>query len=59
MGMGLTTSMSAEASPFSDCISREAKDQVVFTSSTDDPLLYARHRMDWKFSGGGRGRQQT
>ena len=47
---GITTSMTAEASPFPTPISRQEKDdQVVFTWSTDDPPLHARYRIEWKF----------
>ena len=47
---GITTSMTAEASPFLTPISRQEKDdQVVFTWSTDEPPLHARYRIEWKF----------
>ena len=47
---GITTSMTAEASPFPTSISRqENDDQVEFTWSTDDPPLHARYRIEWKF----------
>ena len=47
---GITTSMTAEASPFRTPISRQQKDdQMVFTWSTDEPPLHARYRIEWKF----------
>jgi peptide deformylase len=47
---GVTTSMTAEASPFLTPISRQQKDdQVVFTWSTDEPPLHAHYRIEWKF----------
>ena len=47
---GITTSMTAEASPFRTPISRQIKDdQVVFAWSTDEPPLHARYRIEWKF----------
>jgi peptide deformylase len=47
---GITTSMTAEASPFPTPISHQQKgDQVVFTWSTDEPPLHARYRIEWKF----------
>jgi peptide deformylase len=47
---GITTSMTAEASPFATPISRQEKDEeVVFTWSTDHPPLHARYRIEWKF----------
>ncbi len=47
---GITTSMSAEASPFPTPIARQEKgDEVVFTWSTEDPPLHARYRIEWKF----------
>jgi peptide deformylase len=53
---GITTSMTAEASPFPTPISRAQKgDQVVFTWSTDEPPLHARYRIEWKFKGSGEG----
>lgn len=47
---GVTTSMTAESSPFQTPISRREKDdQVVFTWSTEEPPLHARYRIEWKF----------
>jgi peptide deformylase len=47
---GITTSMTAESSPFPTAIARtEQDDQVVFTWSTDEPPLHARYRVEWKF----------
>jgi peptide deformylase len=47
---GITTSMTAEASPFATPISRvQNDDQVMFTWSTDEPPLHARYRIEWKF----------
>jgi peptide deformylase len=47
---GITTSMSAEASPFPTPISHQPKgDEVMFSWSTDEPPLHARYRMEWKF----------
>ena len=47
---GITTSMTAESSPFPTAIARtEQDDQVVFTWSTDEPPLHARYRIEWKF----------
>jgi peptide deformylase len=47
---GITTSMTAEASPFPTAISRQERDdQVVFAWSTEEPPLHARYRMEWKF----------
>jgi peptide deformylase len=47
---GITTSMTAEASPFPTPISRQQKDdQVVFTWSVEEPPLHARYRIEWKF----------
>ena len=47
---GITTSMTAEATPFPTSISRQQNDdQVVFSWSTDEPPLHARYRIEWKF----------
>jgi len=47
---GITTSTTAEASPFPTAISRQERDdQVVFAWSIDEPPLHARYRMEWKF----------
>jgi hypothetical protein len=47
---GITTSMTAEATPFGTPISRQQKDdQIVFAWSTDEPPLHARYRIEWKF----------
>jgi peptide deformylase len=47
---GITTSMSAQASPFPTPLSRQDEDdQVVFAWSTDEPPLHARYRIEWKF----------
>ena len=47
---GITTSMTAESSPFPTAIARaEQDDQVVFTWSTEEPPLHARYRIEWKF----------
>jgi Polypeptide deformylase len=49
---GITTSMTAEASPFPTPIVRQqTDDQVMFTWSTDEPPLHARYRVEWKFKG--------
>ena len=42
---GITTSMTAESSPFPTAIARaQQNDEVVFTWSTDEPPLHARYR---------------
>jgi peptide deformylase len=47
---GTSTSMTAESSPFSTPIAREAKgDEVTFSWSTEEPPLHARYRIEWKF----------
>jgi peptide deformylase len=47
---GITTSMTAEASPFPTPISRhENGDEVVFSWAIDEPPLHARYRLEWKF----------
>jgi len=47
---GISTSMTAEASPFPTSISRQENgDQVEFSWSADDPPLHARYRIEWKF----------
>ena len=47
---GITTSMTAEASPFPTPISRhESGDEVVFSWAIDEPPLHARYRLEWKF----------
>jgi peptide deformylase len=53
---GITTSMTAEASPFPTSIARRDKDAtVVFSWSTDEPPLHARYRIEWKFKAPGEG----
>ncbi len=57
---GITTSMTAEASPFPTSISRqENDDQVVFSWSADDPPLHARYRVEWKFRAPDEGETST
>ncbi len=47
---GITTSMTAEASPFPTAISRrENGDDAVFSWAIDEPPLHARYRLEWKF----------
>lgn len=47
---GITTSMTAEASPFPTPISRhENGDEVIFSWAIDEPPLHARYRLEWKF----------
>ena len=47
---GITTSMTAEASPFPTPISRhENGDEVVFSWAIEEPPLHARYRLEWKF----------
>ena len=47
---GITTSMTAEASPFPTAISRhENGDEVVFSWAIEEPPLHARYRLEWKF----------
>ena len=47
---GITTSMTAEASPFATPISRQVDgERAVFSWSTDEPPLHARYRIEWKF----------
>ena len=47
---GITTSMTAESSPFPTPIARqESDDQVVFTWSAEEPPLHARYRIEKKF----------
>jgi peptide deformylase len=53
---GITTSMTAEASPFPTAISRhENGDDVVFSWAIDEPPLHARYRLEWKFKVPGEG----
>jgi len=47
---GMETSMTAEATPFRDPISRDERDgRTYFTWSATDPPLHARYRIEWKF----------
>ena len=47
---GITTSMTAEASPFPTAIARhENGDDVGFSWAIDEPPLHARYRLEWKF----------
>ena len=47
---GITTSMTAEATPFPTAIVRQVQgDQALFSWSIDEPPLHARYRLEWKF----------
>ncbi len=47
---GITTSMTAEASPFETPIMRKPNgDEISYTWSTEEPPLHARYRIEWKF----------
>ncbi|GII25472.1 peptide deformylase [Planosporangium mesophilum] len=52
---GVETSLSAESVPLHTPIEQEvADDRVLFSWTTDTPLLHARYRLEWRFRSRGR-----